>query len=124
LKNKRERKSADRRSNGLPSGQAWSGSECANRSAASETKKFDEAGFSLTPSVPYGWQMIPKWEEKNLFLWFLPSYSPELNLIELLWKQIKYRWMPLNAYDSFEALTQSLDHVLASIGNKFKIVFK
>lgn len=160
---------------------------------------FDEAGFSLTPSVPYGWQvigerielpssrspqinvlgfmrhdgehldpyviegtvdssvviacidnfcrklarpttlvidnapihgsaafaaMIPKWEAKNLFLWFLPPYSPELNLIEILWKQIKYRWMPLNAYDSFQQLNESIDSILGNFGTQFKICFK
>jgi len=131
---------------------------------------FDEAGFSLTPSVPYSWQpvgerieipsgkssqlnalgfmdyqgerfdpyvfqggidadvviacmdsfskkrtrpttvmidnapvhtsaafaaMIPEWERKNLFCWFLPAYSPEINLIEMLWKKITYYWLPL-----------------------------
>ena len=138
---------------------------------------FDEAGFSMTPSVPYGWQppgerleipssrsgpfnvlgflrhdgehlapyvfegaidtatvigcmnnfcrdlskpttvvidnapihnsaafqeMIPEWEAKNLYFWFLPPYSPELNLIEILWKKIKYTWMPIDAYSSWE----------------------
>ena len=31
---------------------------------------------------------IPKWEARNLSLWFLPPYSPEFYLIEILWKQI------------------------------------
>ena len=30
-----------------------------------------------------------KWEEKNVFLFFIPPYSPELNLIEILWKNLK-----------------------------------
>jgi len=159
---------------------------------------FDEAGFSLTPSVPYGWQpigkrieipsskssqlnvlgfldyrgkffdpyvfkggidadiviscmdsfskkltrpttvvidnapvhtsaafqsMIPEWEQKNLFLWFLPAYSPELNLIEILWKKIKYSWLPLDAYLSFEKLDERLCHVLANVGKTFSISF-
>lgn len=28
-------------------------------------------------------------------------YSPELNLIEILWRQMKYAWLPLSAYLSF-----------------------
>jgi len=28
---------------------------------------------------------IPIWEKKGLFLYFLPSYCPELNLIEIFW---------------------------------------
>ncbi|MCW4153826.1 transposase, partial [Halomonas sp. 18H] len=26
-----------------------------------------------------------------------PAYSPELNLIEILWRQMKYAWLPLSA---------------------------
>ena len=160
---------------------------------------FDEAGFSLTPSVPYGWQpvgerieissskssqlnvlgfldyqgerfdpyvfqggidadiaiecmnrfcekltrpttvvidnapihtsaqfqsLIPKWEQQNLYLWFLPPYSPELNLIEILWKKIKYTWLPIDAYESFEKLDQRLCHILANIGNEYQITFQ
>jgi hypothetical protein len=68
--------------------------------------------------------MLPKWEANNLFLWFLPPYSPELNLIELLWKQIKYRWMPIDAYDSLETLSQALDSILAAVGKQLHICFK
>jgi len=160
---------------------------------------FDEAGFSLTPSVPYGWQpigqrieipssksqqinvlgfldyrgeafhpyvvegcvdagiaiacidsfcsqltrpttvvidnapihtsalfqsMIPEWEKRDLYFWFLPPYCPELNLIELLWKKIKYYWLPIKAYQSFQQLTDELNQILANIGNKFQISFQ
>jgi len=34
---------------------------------------------------------IKKWEEKGLHLLYLPPYSPELNLIEILWREMKYR---------------------------------
>lgn len=160
---------------------------------------FDEAGFSMTPSVPYGWQppgerfeipssksgqhnvlgflkhdgthlepyvfegsidtetviacmdnfaktllkpttvvidnapvhrsaafqqMISEWESKNLYLWFLPPYCPELNLIELLWKKIKYTWMPISAYTSWESLKKNLYNILKNIGKEFQIQFK
>lgn len=160
---------------------------------------FDEAGFSLTPSVPYGWQpvglrieipssrssqlnvlgfldyrgkrfhshifqggidadiviasmdsfcktlekpttvvidnapvhtsadfqaMIPEWEKRNLFLWFLPPYCPELNLIEMLWKKIKYYWLPLKAFESFEKLNEYLCRILAGIGKQYQICFQ
>jgi transposase len=29
---------------------------------------------------------------QGLFLYYLPPYSPELNRIEILWKQAKYFW--------------------------------
>lgn len=30
-----------------------------------------------------------QWEKKGLYLFFLPTYSPKLNLIEAEWHQIK-----------------------------------
>lgn len=159
---------------------------------------FDESGFTLTPSVPYGWQEIgttieipsqrsrqintlgflsydgrtlfpytldcsvdtecvisciddfserltgttvvvldnasphssklffdqlPRWEDKGLYFYFLPPYSPELNLIEILWRRIKYSWIPLSAYESFENLKEKLWSVLSSFGKQFRLSF-
>jgi transposase len=33
-----------------------------------------------------------EWAERKLEIFTLPSYSPELNLIEILWRFIKYTW--------------------------------
>jgi transposase len=38
-----------------------------------------------------------QWAARGLFVRFLPTYSPELNLIEILWRKIKYAWMPFSA---------------------------
>ena len=35
-------------------------------------------------------QKIEEWEESGLFIFYLPRYSPHLNLIETLWRKIKY----------------------------------
>ncbi len=35
-------------------------------------------------------EKIEEWEKKNLEIFWLPTYSPELNLIEILWRFIKY----------------------------------
>lgn len=32
-----------------------------------------------------------EWKAKGLYLYYLPAYSPELNLIEILWRFIKYQ---------------------------------
>lgn len=32
-----------------------------------------------------------KWKEKGLSIFLLPTYSPQLNLIEILWRFIKYK---------------------------------
>lgn len=67
---------------------------------------------------------IEGWEAKGLFIYRLPSYSPELNLIEVLWRFIKYFWLPFSAYASFEALVQAVEEILRKIGDEFSIHFK
>jgi transposase len=153
---------------------------------------FDEAGFSLVPTVPYAWQRLgerleipsrrskqlnvlgflgidhrfwcntiegcvdsccvvgcidefcktlvhptvvvmdnasvhknslfeaksDQWADKGLFFYFLPPYSPELNLIERLWRMIKYHWLPTSAYESFKTLVASLHDVLRRVGSQ------
>lgn len=66
---------------------------------------------------------LPKWAKRGLCLKFLPSYSPELNLIEILWRKIKYECLPLSAYLSFALLQEALDHILKSFGEEFAINF-
>jgi transposase len=158
---------------------------------------FDEAGVSLIPTVPYGWQLIgerieipsqksrqlnalgflrydnqltsytvegtidseivigcfddfcnslrrttvvvidnapvhtskkfesriPMWEENGLFLYFLPAYCPELNLIEILWRMIKHHWLPIKAYESFKNLVKHFRQILSQVGSRYTINF-
>ena len=57
-----------------------------------------------------------EWEEKGLFLQFLPPYCPELNLIELLWKFLKYYWIDIKAYASFSQLKDHVIEILEKVG--------
>lgn len=66
---------------------------------------------------------LDAWERRGLHVFFLPSYCPELNLIELLWRKIKYEWLPISAYQSYKALVQALDEVLSQVGSKYQITF-
>lgn len=68
-------------------------------------------------------EAIEEWEKEDIYVGFLPSYSPELNLIELLWRKVKYEWLPLDAYQSFKDLTRELFAVLSGIGSKYRITF-
>jgi len=67
---------------------------------------------------------IPLWEQKGLFLYFLPGYSPELNLIEILWRFIKYWWLPFSAYLDFQTLVEAVEDILMKVGSKYKIAFQ
>ena len=63
------------------------------------------------------------WQAQDLAVKFLPPYCPELNLIEILWRKIKYEWLPFTAYQSFKVMTQALFEVLRGIGPKYRIPF-
>lgn len=69
-------------------------------------------------------QKIAEWEGKGLIIKRLPAYSPELNLIEILWRFIKYQWLPFSAYFSHENLTKELETILSTIGSKYQINFR
>ncbi|MCP4323663.1 MAG: IS630 family transposase [Alteromonadales bacterium] len=157
----------------------------------------DESGFSLTPSIPYGWQeigvtesipsaksqqvnifgllsrdndchsyyntgsitskatiayiddfakqikgrtviimdnapihksnifteKISEWAEQDLLIFFLPTYSPHLNIIEILWRKMKYEWLKPKDYGTLENLTKALNNILVNIGEQFTINF-
>ncbi|MDQ3256766.1 MAG: IS630 family transposase [Acidobacteriota bacterium] len=60
---------------------------------------------------------------KGIIVKYLPAYSPELNLIEILWRKIKYEWLPLSAYENFKTMTRELFEVIKGIGSKYRITF-
>jgi transposase len=58
-------------------------------------------------------------KENGVELLFLPPYSPNLNLIERLWKYVKKECMYNKYYDSFKSFKYSIDECLNNInGNK------
>lgn len=59
------------------------------------------------------------WLERGLYLYFLPTYSPELNWIENLWRMIKYHWLPLDSYESFSKLRRGVESLLKQIGSSY-----
>ncbi|MBE8597648.1 transposase [Xenorhabdus sp. BG5] len=61
-------------------------------------------------------------QEHNLFLLYLPAYSPELNLIEIVWRQAKYHWRRFITWTQ-ETMEYELNTLLAGYGNKFAINF-
>jgi transposase len=59
---------------------------------------------------------LPAWEKAGLFLYYLSPYCPELNLIKILWRFIKYRWLPFTAYQSYASLKEVLENILTNFG--------
>lgn len=63
------------------------------------------------------------WMAHNVFVHYLPPYSPELNVIEILWKKMKYEWLETSAFESFEKLKSSVKNILCNYGTDFQITF-
>ncbi len=157
----------------------------------------DESGFSLTPSVPYGWQpvnqpirmtskrsnrlnvfglmtadnelqsytfkgsatadliiafiddfaktttqrtvitidnatvhhsdefhdKIQEWKQQDIDIFYLPRYAPHLNIIETLWRKIKYEWLQPAHYKTMQTLEAAIDNILINFGSDFTINF-
>lgn len=66
---------------------------------------------------------MQEWAKRNIHILFLPPYSPELNPIEILWRFIKYQWLPISAYGGFKKLTNAVDDILINYGLKYLITF-
>src|SRR2546422_8421964 len=47
-------------------------------------------------------EYLAQWKKKGLRIKYLIPYAPELNLIEILWRHIKYLWLPFSAYQRSE----------------------
>jgi transposase len=64
-----------------------------------------------------------EWKHKNLELFYLSKYSPELKLIEMLWRFMKYEWIEWWAYKGWPYLVKYVEDVICGYGTKYKINF-
>jgi len=67
---------------------------------------------------------VEEWKEEDLYIFYLPKYSPHLNPIEILWRKIKYNWLPYEDIEDQKDLNQRLEEVLTNFGKKYTINFK
>lgn len=64
-----------------------------------------------------------EWQKKNLEIFWLPTYSPHLNLIEILWRFMKYEWIEIEAYESRTSFLKYVQKVLELFGSEYVINF-
>jgi hypothetical protein len=68
-------------------------------------------------------ECLPQWKKQGLIIKYLTTYSPELNLIEILWRNITYAWLPFSAYQCLNALREALENILKNFGSEYQITF-
>ena len=68
-------------------------------------------------------EKIAQWKQQKLEIFWLPTYSPQLNSIEILWRFMKYEWIEIEAYSSWKSLTKYVEKVLRLFGDRYVIDF-
>jgi transposase len=56
----------------------------------------------------------------GIALLYLPSYSPNLNLIERLWKFVKKECLGCRVFSTYDSLTTAIDDCLANLDSRHK----
>ncbi|MFT6360244.1 MAG: transposase [Saprospiraceae bacterium] len=67
---------------------------------------------------------IEEWKELDIDIFYLPRYSPNLNIIETLWRKIKYEWLKPHDYLNLKTLEAAIDNILIKFGIDFSINFE
>ena len=66
---------------------------------------------------------LARWSNKGLTLLYLPPYSPELNIIETLWRFMKYIWIDYSAYLSWNNMLLYIQKIFDNYGKLYWINF-
>ncbi len=67
---------------------------------------------------------LERWGEEGLFIFYLPRYAPHLNLIETLWRKLKYEWLKQHRFLGTNHFFAAIEAILLNIGYHFHIDFK
>ena len=68
-------------------------------------------------------QRLVDWQQRGLYIFYLPPYSPHLNLAERLWKELKARWLRPQDYQTSSGLFYAVWLALAAVGQELFIRF-
>ena len=66
---------------------------------------------------------VERWMETDLYVFFLPKYSPHLNIAETCWRKAKYEWLRPSDYGSFAKYKTKVRTIFNGIGTEYKIAF-
>ncbi|MGI8668777.1 MAG: IS630 family transposase [Aridibacter sp.] len=66
---------------------------------------------------------MEKWMDRDLYIFFLPKYSPHLNIAETFWRKAKYEWLRPIDYGSFAKFKKKVKDIFSNIGTEYKIAF-
>jgi hypothetical protein len=67
---------------------------------------------------------IEKWMKKDVYVFFLPPYSPHLNKAETYWRKAKYEWLKPADYGSFSKFRKKIYQIFNQVGLEYKVAFK
>jgi transposase len=68
-------------------------------------------------------ERIGYWQQRGLFIFYLPTYSPHLNIAETVWRKLKYEWLAADDYEDRERLRYSVKQALNEFGRSLQINF-
>lgn len=68
-------------------------------------------------------ERIKIWQSRGLYLFYLPRYSPHLNIVERLWRKLKYEWLTPSDYQTKELLFYQINLILKAVGTSLFIRF-
>ncbi len=68
-------------------------------------------------------ERIGYWQQRGLFIFYLPTHSPHLNIAETVWRKLKYEWLAPNDYEDGQRLRYSVKQALSEFGKSLRINF-
>jgi transposase len=68
-------------------------------------------------------ERLEYWQQRGLFIFYLPTYSPHLNIAETVWRKLKYEWLAPADYQDKERLRYSVKQALNEFGRGLRINF-
>ena len=68
-------------------------------------------------------ELLEIWQNRGLYVFYLPPYSPHLNIIERFWKELKEGWLKPSDYQSADSLFYAVNRICASVGKELFINF-